>query len=97
MTAASDWDPRALPSLAGRTVVVTGGNAGIGYFTSEQLAGAGARVVIAGRSAEKAELAMRAIRERVPEAQLAHVALDLTSLGSVRAAAEELAAFRPLH
>lgn len=93
----SDWDPRALPSLAGRTVVVTGGNAGIGYFTSEQLAGAGARVVIAARSAEKAALAIRSIRERVPDADVAHVRLDLTSLASVREAAEELAASRPLH
>ncbi len=93
----SAWDPRALPSLAGRTVVVTGGNAGIGYFASEQLAAAGARVVVAARSAEKARLAMDAIRARVPGAELAHVPLDLASLASVRAAAEGIAAFRPLH
>ncbi len=91
------WDPRALPSLAGRTVVVTGGNAGIGYFTSEQLAGAGARVVIAARSAEKAGLAIRSIRERFPDADVAHVRLDLTSLASVREAAEQLAESRPIH
>ncbi|WP_166868416.1 MULTISPECIES: SDR family NAD(P)-dependent oxidoreductase [unclassified Salinibacterium] len=91
------WDPRALPSLAGRTVVVTGGNAGIGYFISEQLAGAGARVVIASRSAEKTDAAMRSIRLRVPGAELAHVPLDLTSLSSVREAATALAAYRPLH
>ncbi|WP_168200362.1 SDR family NAD(P)-dependent oxidoreductase [Protaetiibacter larvae] len=91
------WDPRAIPSLAGRCVVVTGGNAGIGYFTSEQLARAGARVVIAARSAEKAEAAIRSIRAQAPDAELAHVRLDLASLASVREAAEELAAFRPLH
>lgn len=91
------WDPRTLPSLAGRTVVVTGGNAGIGYFTTEQLAGAGARVVIAARSAEKAQLAIDSVRSRVPHADVAHVRLDLASLASVREAAEELAAFRPLH
>jgi NAD(P)-dependent dehydrogenase (short-subunit alcohol dehydrogenase family) len=93
----TDWDPRALPSLAGRTVVVTGGNAGIGYFTSEQLAGAGARVLIAARSAEKADLAIRSIRERFPDADVGHVRLDLTSLASVREAAEELAGSRPIH
>lgn len=92
----SDGDPRALPSLAGRSYVVTGGNAGIGYFAAEQLAAAGARVVIAARSAERAELAMGSIRSRVPDADLAHVRLDLTSLASVREAAEALAAFRPL-
>jgi NAD(P)-dependent dehydrogenase (short-subunit alcohol dehydrogenase family) len=97
VTAASAWDPRALPSIAGRTVVVTGGNAGIGYFVSEQFAAAGARVVIAARSADKAALAISSIRSHVPGAELAHVPLDLTSLSSVRAAAEAIAAFRPLH
>ncbi|QNO37590.1 SDR family NAD(P)-dependent oxidoreductase [Protaetiibacter sp. SSC-01] len=97
MTAPADWDPRALPRLDGRTVVVTGGNAGIGYFVSEQLASAGARVVIAARSAEKARLAIDSIRSRFPEAELAHVPLDLTSLASVRAASERIAEFRPLH
>lgn len=93
----SGWDPRALPSLAGRTVVVTGGNAGIGYFTSEQLARAGARVVIAARSPEKAALAIRSVRAQVPDAEVARVHLDLASLASVREAAEKLAAFRPIH
>lgn len=97
MTAASAWDPAAPPSLAGRTVVVTGGNAGIGYFVSEQLADAGARVVIAARSEEKARLALDSIRSRVAGAALEHVPLDLASLASVRAAAERIAAFRPLH
>src|SRR5690606_25531323 len=74
-----------------------GGNAGIGYFVSEQLAAAGGRVVIAARSPQKAETAITSIRSRVPGAELAHVPLDLTSLDSVRRAAEKLAAFRPLH
>lgn len=91
------WNPEALPSLAGRTAVVTGGNAGIGYFISEQLASAGAHVVIAARSPEKAGVAMASIRERVPGAEVSHVRLDLTSLESVREAAEQIAAFRPLH
>lgn len=90
------WDPRALPSAAGRTVVVTGGNAGIGYFTAEQLAGAGARVILASRSAERAQRAMDSIHERTPEADLAFVRLDLASLESVARAADELATLAPI-
>ena len=64
------WDPEHLPSQAGRTIVVTGGGAGIGYFISEQLAAAGARVIIASRSRQKAALAIASIREVVPDADL---------------------------
>jgi len=80
-----------LPAARDRTFLVTGGNAGIGYFISEQLAGAGAHVVIASRSAEKAERAVEAIRRHVPEARLDHVALDLSRLTSVRGIADRLA------
>lgn len=84
------WDPHRIPSQAGRTIVVTGGNAGIGYFTSEQLAAAGAHVVLASRSREKSQVAMESIRARTPDAQLTFVELDLTSLASVARASAEL-------
>lgn len=90
------WDPRRLPSQAGRTFVVTGGNAGIGYFTSEQLASTGARVILASRSGEKAARAMASIREYVPGAQLEFVRLDLNSLAGVATAAEQLRDAGPL-
>ena len=86
------WDPRHLPSAAGRTFVVTGGNAGIGYFTAEQLASAGARVVLASRSAEKARRAVASISAQVPGAALEIVPLDLSSLTSVADAAARLRA-----
>ena len=90
------WDPRHLPSVAGRTFVVTGGNAGIGYFTAEQLASAGARVVLASRSAEKARRAVASISAQVPGAALEIVPLDLSSLSSVADAAARLRALGPL-
>jgi NAD(P)-dependent dehydrogenase (short-subunit alcohol dehydrogenase family) len=85
------WDVHRLPARPGAVFVVTGGNKGIGYFIAEQLATTGATVVIAARNAAKAELAMTAIKARVPEADLRHVLLDLADLGSVRTAAGELA------
>ena len=90
------WDPQHLPSEPGRSFVVTGGNAGIGYFTAEQLASTGARVILASRSAEKAHRAIASIHERVPGAPLEFVHLDLSSLPSVAAAAEQLRGLGPV-
>ncbi|PDP88150.1 alcohol dehydrogenase [Glycomyces fuscus] len=85
------WNPDALPDQGGRTVVVTGANAGIGYFAAERLAGAGAHVVLAGRSAQRLETARNAIRGQVPSASLSLLLLDLASGDSVAEAAVRLA------
>jgi NAD(P)-dependent dehydrogenase (short-subunit alcohol dehydrogenase family) len=90
------WDPTAPPSQAGRTAVVTGGNAGIGFHVSRQLARAGARVVLASRSPEKARAAIERIRAELPGASLSFVRLDLASLASVRTAAAEIRALGPI-
>ncbi|OUE24939.1 SDR family NAD(P)-dependent oxidoreductase [Clavibacter michiganensis] len=74
-----------LPDLARRTALVTGANGGIGFWASVQLAGAGARVLMACRSAERGDAAARALQARVPGADVDVVALDLASLASVDA------------
>ena len=86
------WNPAALPDQSGRVFVVTGGNAGLGYFTVEQLVRAGARVVLAARSEERATRAMESVRRAVPGADLEFVRLDLASLASVREASARLSA-----
>jgi NAD(P)-dependent dehydrogenase (short-subunit alcohol dehydrogenase family) len=85
------WDPLHLPSQAGRTIVVTGGSTGIGYWASEQLARAGARLIIAARNASKAAAAIASIRAQVPDADITHVEFDLTSIASARQAAQAIA------
>jgi len=90
------WNPRALPDQSGRTFVVTGANAGLGYFTSEQLAGAGAHVVLACRNPVKAAAAVAAIRGRVRGASVSTLVLDVADLGSVRSAAERMLEFPQL-
>ncbi|PPF65726.1 short-chain dehydrogenase [Clavibacter michiganensis] len=74
-----------LPELAGRTVLVTGANGGVGFWTSVQLAAAGARVLLACRSAERGDAAARAVQARVPGADVEVVPLDLARLDSVDA------------
>ncbi|TBN58052.1 SDR family NAD(P)-dependent oxidoreductase [Glaciihabitans arcticus] len=90
------WTPAALPSQIGKTFVITGGNAGLGYFTAEQLARAGARVVLASRSLERADVAARSIRGQVAGASVDLLELDLASLDSVRTAGAELVGFERL-
>lgn len=71
-------------------VLVTGGNAGIGYFTAEQLAEAGVTVVLGSRSQTKADTAADAIRARVPGADIRHLPLDLGDLSSLKSSADGL-------
>ncbi|MDT0157612.1 SDR family NAD(P)-dependent oxidoreductase [Microbacterium sp. ARD32] len=84
------WNPHHLPDLHGRTYAITGSTAGIGYFASEQLAAAGADVILAGRSPEKLARASAAIRTHVHDASVGTVELDLASLSSVSSAADAL-------
>ena len=74
-------------SMTGKTVLITGGNSGIGLVTATALAGMGAKVILACRRQDAAEAAAAQIRGRHPAAQVETVRLDLASLNSVRSAA----------
>lgn len=88
------WTEADIPPLAGKTALVTGANSGLGLETARALAARGAHVVLACRGAAKAEQAMSLIRTRVADAQLEFLALDLSDLASVKAAAQ---AFKSRH
>jgi NAD(P)-dependent dehydrogenase (short-subunit alcohol dehydrogenase family) len=83
-----------VPDMQGKTVVVTGGNSGIGFETAATLAEMGARVLVTARNADKGRAAVGRITERAGAtgkgggAQLA--VFDLADLASVRRGAEEI-------
>ncbi|MFD6150238.1 SDR family NAD(P)-dependent oxidoreductase [Streptomyces sp. NPDC060243] len=84
------WDVHRLPPAEDRIVLITGGNAGIGYFAAEQLATTGALVVLGSRDRAKAEAAMTSIRSRVPGARVCHLELDLADLSSLKTSVDGL-------
>jgi NAD(P)-dependent dehydrogenase (short-subunit alcohol dehydrogenase family) len=84
------WTTTDIPDQTGRTAVVTGANTGLGYETAAALAAKGAHVVLAVRNLDKGKAAADLIAKRAPGASVALLQLDLTSLDSVRAAAEQL-------
>jgi NAD(P)-dependent dehydrogenase (short-subunit alcohol dehydrogenase family) len=81
-----------VPELSGRFAVVTGANSGLGFGLTKNLAAAGADVVMAIRSKAKGDTAIAEIRRELPTAKLTIRHLDLSSLKSVTALGEELAA-----
>ncbi|WP_061022054.1 SDR family oxidoreductase [Bradyrhizobium sp. CCH5-F6] len=88
----TDWTTAHIPSLSGKTVVVTGATGGLGYETAMALAGAGAIVILTGRDDAKGLRAIEGICERFPDALIAYEHLDLASLSSVADFARRFAA-----
>jgi NAD(P)-dependent dehydrogenase (short-subunit alcohol dehydrogenase family) len=76
--------------MSGKTVVITGGNSGIGFEAAAALAGGGAEVLITVRDAAKGEKAVNDIGARHPGAIVDLVVLDLGCLGSVRDGARQI-------
>ncbi|MEM1415221.1 MAG: SDR family oxidoreductase [Myxococcota bacterium] len=81
-------------SLVDRSVLITGGNAGIGRATAIELARRGADVLITARDPEKGAEAQRAIAEASGRS-VELVMLDLSRFDSIREAAEDVLARRP--
>lgn len=65
--------------LSGTTAVVTGSTSGIGFAIAKGLAGAGASVVVNGRTQAKADAAAAAIVKAVPGAKARGVGADVST------------------
>lgn len=77
------WTAADLPSFAGRTVIVTGANSGLGLVTARELARVGAKTILAVRNTAKGDEAAATITGDVEVRKL-----DLQDLASVREFAE---------
>ena len=86
----TQWTTADIPDQTGRTAVITGANTGLGYETAAALAAKGAHVVLAVRDVEKGKAAADLITRANPGASVAVQKLDLSSLESIRSAADEL-------
>jgi NAD(P)-dependent dehydrogenase (short-subunit alcohol dehydrogenase family) len=85
------WTPERLGSLAGKTYVITGANAGAGFQASRILLSKGANVVMLNRSSEKSTAAIEDLKaEFGAGADVSFIRMDLSELASVRNAAAEV-------
>ncbi|WP_186022320.1 SDR family oxidoreductase [Burkholderia gladioli] len=82
------WRFSDIPDQRGRFALVTGATGGIGLETALALAGAGARVLLAGRDDAKGAEALHRIRAAHPRAEVEYRRVDLASLDQVRRFAE---------
>jgi NAD(P)-dependent dehydrogenase (short-subunit alcohol dehydrogenase family) len=75
----TEWTAADLPSFAGRTVIVTGANSGLGLVTARELARVGAKTILAVRNLDKGTQAAATLSGDVEVRRL-----DLQDLASVR-------------
>lgn len=77
-------------ALQGRTVLVTGANAGLGLGSVHYLATHGATVIMGCRSQENCDEAARIVKHDAPSATLIPLVLDLASFKSIKHFADQV-------
>ncbi|WP_217991286.1 SDR family NAD(P)-dependent oxidoreductase [Sphingomonas spermidinifaciens] len=87
------WTVSDTPPQPGRTAIVTG-TGGLGPEDALALAGVGARVILAGRSAAKGAGAVARIGRRFPQTAIRFERFDLADLHSVADFAERILQYR---
>jgi NAD(P)-dependent dehydrogenase (short-subunit alcohol dehydrogenase family) len=80
----ASWSVADIPSQAGKTVIVTGANCGIGFYTALEMGRAGATVILVCRNAERANAAADKMRAAVPTATFEVAIVDVSSVADVK-------------
>jgi NAD(P)-dependent dehydrogenase (short-subunit alcohol dehydrogenase family) len=71
--------------LKGKTALVTGSTTGIGHAIAKGLAGAGASVVVNGRTQAKVDAAVSALAKTMPASKVRGVAADVSTADGCKA------------
>ena len=77
--------------MKGKTVLVTGATAGIGFHTAASLAAKGARVCVTGRNESRGQEAVLAIRRRAGNDAVEFIMADASSIGGNVSLADQVA------
>lgn len=81
----SPWSASLIPDLKEKTILITGGNSGLGLESAKILSRKGARVIITARNPEKGKQALQEILQQVPGSRVQVMVLDLADFDSIRA------------
>lgn len=77
-------------SLAGKTVVVTGANSGVGFKEAETMLYLGADVLLACRNMQRANEARNSLAAEYPQSSVSVMALDIADFSSIDAFVERI-------
>ena len=72
--------------LKNKVAIITGGSRGIGFATADRFLQEGATVILTASSQDSADKAVAQLKEKHPQATVAGISPDLSSLESVRRA-----------
>jgi NAD(P)-dependent dehydrogenase (short-subunit alcohol dehydrogenase family) len=75
-------------SMDGKVCMVTGATAGIGFYTAQEIARMGGRVIVVGRDQNKCMETANRIREGSGNSSIETLAADLSSQAQIRGAAK---------
>ncbi|MGV3586116.1 MAG: SDR family NAD(P)-dependent oxidoreductase [Adhaeribacter sp.] len=76
--------------LTGKTALITGSTAGIGFAIAKQLVAEGANVVVNGRTQERVEAAILELKKDNPAANVTGVAADFSKADEVTALTQQV-------
>jgi NAD(P)-dependent dehydrogenase (short-subunit alcohol dehydrogenase family) len=86
---ATTWTTDNIPDLTSKTIIVTGGNSGLGLEAIHAYAAKNANIIMACRSTAKGEKAKQEVLKIHPKANITVSKLDLADLNSIRAFATD--------